>query len=828
LAAVIVISALFSSGIFSAGLHAETMLADSAKPLPGVLLLLLEDSDLYSIIISPKAILFTESGQSSHLNATVYNKQGNMVDLDLTWSSSNPQVVSVNKNGLISSIAPVGSATITASSGNSVSNSVTVIVAEPAVDSVLISDNQVVGEVVPEDPDAPLGVGVRNIVRLTGIMPPQPGTILLGTGEQPVGGKVVSAVQDGDVVEVILETVPIDEIFDKLIITEDIDISHEVPIIAKVFADNYDVTWQPDGTLNFTLRNATPALSEETPRPLAATGIPMGSQVLNPNANHGPFECEAGFATPFVLDGFPPSLSVTNGLLWNFNYDSTQGGLQSLYLLGNITGTLKVKNTFTAALDGKVSCKTKLGEIPIPLAETGALSAFALYVPLGVGFDVEGKITLLQLGYEIKTEARANVYIGVVCPGGENCTMINNLNPDVKFEPKWITPDMSGTTLGVLSQMRLEPSLSGYLFSGLELGFSPVSYIPGRAKFLKVQAGVKLGGNFATVEGQMADKTYKSDYLLTNDSSIGTGVEFDAFGGLLHINLVPSESKYTDPIAESPKALSATAVVNEFDAGDLINFTVSLDPQHINYPIIVYNVGRVSIYRQTEDDNGGVGPAELLTEVIPANGATEIQLPWIADEDGSIGADYFAFVETKALPFPYFGELEVTNINSGSSCEHQGFPGPETVMWGGHEWQRCNLDAFVTWDEAMTYCEDLILGGYSDWRVPTKDEAKSLVVCSNGHVTPLADWNYAQTDEWNYLNATCCLDYDPEQSLCLPPFADPPVIDSIFELWGDHAWSSTFYDDTDSVYIVEFRSIYGNTIIVPTLPQTHFPVRCVR
>jgi hypothetical protein len=543
-----------------------------------------------------------------------------------------------------------------------------VIVAEPVVDSVLISDNQVVGEVVPEDPDAPLGVGIRNIVRLTGIIPPQPGTILLGTGEQPVGGKVVSAVQDGDEVEVVLETVPIDEMFDELIITEEIDLSHEVPIIAKAFADNYDARWQPDGTLNFTPRNETPALSEATPIPLAATGVPMGTQVLNPNANHGPFECKADFVTPFVLDGFPTSLSVKNGLGWNLHYDSTQGGLQSLLLFGEITGTFKVANTFTAVLGGKVSCTTKLGEIPIPLSETGVLAALALYVPLSVGFDVEGKITLLQLGFEQKIEAKALIFMGVVCTGGENCSTINTLTPDVKSEFKWITPDVSGTTLQVLSQMRLEPSLSGFLASGLELGFRPELFIPARAKILKTQAGVKLGGNFAIVEGQMADKNYKSNYLLSNDSSIGAGVEFDALGGLFHANLFPPQIKYTDPLAESPKALSGIANVNEFDVGDLITFTVSLDPQHINYPIIGYNVGRVSIYRQTEDDIGGVGPAELLTEVIPANGATEIQLTWTADDDGLIGGDYFAFVETKALPFPYFAELEVATIIGRDDC----------------------------------------------------------------------------------------------------------------------------------------------------------------
>ena len=284
----------------------------------------------------------TEYGQTAQLTATAYDASEGVLDVKLKWSSSNPQAVSVDENGLIKSWVGVGSAVITASAPGAISNAVSVIVATPVDGAVLVADDQVVGEVTPVDPEAPLGVGVRVNVRLSGITPPAPGTVVLGTGEQPVGGKVVSAVQDGDDVEAVLEAIPLDEMFADLLIEQEIDLSREAPTIAKVFADNYDVNWTPGGALEFTLRKMAQSSALTSRALMSSTGVPMGTQVLNPNANHGPFTCEAGFVTPFVLDGFPVSLSVTPLLIWNLNYDSNQGGLQSLLVAGSITGTYKV------------------------------------------------------------------------------------------------------------------------------------------------------------------------------------------------------------------------------------------------------------------------------------------------------------------------------------------------------------------------------------------------------------------------------------------------------------------------------------------------------
>ncbi|MCI5178254.1 MAG: DUF1566 domain-containing protein [Candidatus Electrothrix sp. AW3_4] len=88
-------------------------------------------------------------------------------------------------------------------------------------------------------------------------------------------------------------------------------------------------------------------------------------------------------------------------------------------------------------------------------------------------------------------------------------------------------------------------------------------------------------------------------------------------------------------------------------------------------------------------------------------------------------------------------KFTVNVSESGGSDPEESFTctsGDQTAMWNGREWQRCDDGNTYLWQEAKDYCENLVLGGYSDWRLPTKDELKSLVVCTNGTPTPLADY----------------------------------------------------------------------------------------
>ncbi len=107
------------------------------------------------------------------------------------------------------------------------------------------------------------------------------------------------------------------------------------------------------------------------------------------------------------------------------------------------------------------------------------------------------------------------------------------------------------------------------------------------------------------------------------------------------------------------------------------------------------------------------------------------------DKDGSVGeyyygqdADYY-----DSMPFSY------TNNGDGTITDNS-----TNLMW-----QEIPIDTKMSWAEAMEYCENLELGGYDDWRLPTAKELFSLSDFSVGW--PFIDTDYfGMPDENAYSN----------------------------------------------------------------------------
>ena len=106
----------------------------------------------------------------------------------------------------------------------------------------------------------------------------------------------------------------------------------------------------------------------------------------------------------------------------------------------------------------------------------------------------------------------------------------------------------------------------------------------------------------------------------------------------------------------------------------------------------------------------------------------------------------------------------------------------------GLQWQDNTEASTVTknWTEAIDYCENLTLGGYSDWRLPNINELKSIVDRSK---------------------------------------SNPAIVDAFINVSSNYYWSSTTSVDYEgNAWVVGFNLGYvGNY-----LKSYSYYVRCVR
>ncbi len=102
-------------------------------------------------------------------------------------------------------------------------------------------------------------------------------------------------------------------------------------------------------------------------------------------------------------------------------------------------------------------------------------------------------------------------------------------------------------------------------------------------------------------------------------------------------------------------------------------------------------------------------------------------------------------------------------------------------------------DTTVTWKDALSYCEDLVLGSYSDWRLPNPKELERIVDLSTSN--PAVDTTYfPNTNNGFYWTGTSCV--------------------------GCHKFKAFSYDFADG------RLYFGVKFLDGDYPENY--VRCVR
>lgn len=573
-------------------------------------------------------LLFTEPNQTRQLEARVFDADGARLDTPVSWSSSDPADISVGSGGLARAESSTGSAQIVAAVGELRSVPLLAVVTTVAEGTVLVDDIQVRRGVVETDPDAEPSLDNTYSVVVSGITPPAAGTPMVGTGSQPIAGRVVStrAVEGGT--EVTLRLAPLRELFPGLEIQQRFDLSRAEVIVPEGVSDFYTVEREGD-TYRFTPRDTVARSAASSSA--KALGAPAGTRALFDRG------CEssltgAGFgdgaAPPFVFQA-PPVLSFTLSPALDLLYTEARG-LERLLLTGEPTFRFDATVRATLAFEGKVECKAELLLFRVPVG--GALSAVvSILVPIGVGFEVAGKVTVADVQLGLNSTVSNTVEVGLRCNG--DCEFVAETG---NFRSTH-TPKVS---LPGVEDFRVAPELSAFGYAEAVIGNPFLNSL--RFEAFEVKAGPKLEGKFAPVATQIAATDFKSSYKLSLGVAAGFGDDIEAVLNILGIVEVGGEVlELTTDLGTSPTGV-LTVDRDRFVTGETSRFQLKLDAATAEF-LSIYNVREIVLIRNS-------GGQREVARATASSGQTTFDFSFVSPNAGQTN-EFTAFVVTTLLPF---------------------------------------------------------------------------------------------------------------------------------------------------------------------------------
>ena len=602
-------------------------------------------------------MLLTAPQQEKQLVATAFDALGNRVAATVEWRSSRPGQVDVDANGKLKATGSGGSAQIIASVGNVQSPPLLAVHTRVPAGTLLLTDANISGQPEETTPGAPASFSNTYSARLVGVAAPKVGDLVINTESKVVAGRVRAVTTSNGEQVVTLGLVPAREMFPALDINEAIDLSRaEVTIPTEILAqysvqrDGNTFTFTPKpGQVNLNSRAITPQIKRAV-RSAKAASVDIATAGLTKEFALGPFACKAvydgaaGTGSDVMALTLPPLFAVA--LNPRLDVISTPAnGLERLVMHSEPSVSLEVGVKALIAAELKATCEAEVLAIKIPVG--GPLSLIVGGVlPVGVGAELGGKFTFVNLGISGKAAAKTTGDVGVSCPAGGSCGIVAEFGKlDASFTPAIDLPSTN--------DLRFEPSLSAYAFAKASIGNPFLKSL--RFDAFKVKVGNAFKGNFSTMGTQIADANYQSDYKLVGELKAGADTGFTGLAAFFGLNaFVETLLELSSDIGTSPSGtVAADRPTVVF--GETVNFTVTLDPRKIDFIPLVgpYNVERVLLVRRV-----GEGPALEVARINAQPGQTEFKFASSILPNGS-ASDYHAFVVTRLLATDLAFNLEL-------------------------------------------------------------------------------------------------------------------------------------------------------------------------
>lgn len=587
--------------------------------------------------LSQTDILFSAIGQVREVGATVTDGSGGQVDLPLRWESANPQVASVDANGVVTSVA-AGATTIVVSVPGGLSQRLHVTTAKVAAGTTVVSADKLLTNptvILEPLPGEMLGGQLRASFAPDTVLPEVGETLILS--DWSYSGQVISIQTETDELIVVWETVTL---YDKF---ESLQLRYEVPLTEFV---------------QIPLPGAT--------RHAGAGFIPRENQLpVFDCASPDPITLEANLTYALTAQILENSLQV----VYFVDIVNFETGLSQLLVQGDLHIGVQGNVQVGGVIADKFECTLTL------LKPFWPLGPVQLEIPIGLGFAFTPEVATTFSG-DISGPIDATIAIGAQYLAGE-FSFVNEVDIDSdQLAIDFGFPDVS--TVEDTARVKGEFELFAFIKTEGALAIKKLAFLNsvvellGGATIDDTRFGIRATMETAGLEYQVREPDFlpSADLVVVASHSV-SDPQAAALGGWLGFALyaareiVESELGLINWVADTslPTDLRfynwnvVLATLSKLPGGLLTASTmVTQVGQSVTLGLELFGLDSLNIPERLENYRlEGEAPnttAQLVHTSFPLAGETAIEWEWTPNEkDLERGyIEFLPFVRTLLLP----------------------------------------------------------------------------------------------------------------------------------------------------------------------------------